>query len=310
MATRNRTREFKTFRDGFDRTKGYKPLPGAEQAQGQAQRGYDPNGPPRPTQIAGAGAAGSLPPFWVDTFDKVNKTVSDIETTIDKLAEAHKNRLMVRFDDDSDKARDQEIDMLTGTVTKKFREAERLLKQVGTSDGKPQEGGEDERVRLNMQKALAMRLQDLSFSFRAKQKKYLEDVQKQKKGKSFIFDEDEEAPASSKKSGIALSNAEAMMLEEETVNLAERDVEIQRIAKNIEELAVIFKELATLVIDQGTIFDRIDMNLENATVAARHGVEQLVKAREHQKQAVPERCVLILVLIVFVELVIIAFKHS
>ena len=58
------------------------------------------------------------------------------------------------------------------------------------------------------------------------------------------------------------------------------------------------------------LIDRIDMNLENATVAARHGVDQLVKAREHQKQAVPERCVLILVLIVFVELVIIAFKHS
>ena len=38
----------------------------------------------------------------------------------------------------------------------------------------------------------------------------------------------------------------------------ERDTEIMRIAQSIEELAVIFKQLAVLVIDQGTILDRID----------------------------------------------------
>jgi syntaxin 16 len=42
----------------------------------------------------------------------------------------------------------------------------------------------------------------------------------------------------------------------------ERDAEITRIAQSIEELAQIFKELAVLVIDQGTILDRIDFNME------------------------------------------------
>jgi syntaxin 16 len=32
------------------------------------------------------------------------------------------------------------------------------------------------------------------------------------------------------------------------------------------ELAVIFKELSTLVIEQGTILDRIDFNIEQAHV--------------------------------------------
>lgn len=46
------------------------------------------------------------------------------------------------------------------------------------------------------------------------------------------------------------------------LSLACRDVEIQQIAKSIEELSQIFKELAVLVIDQGTILDRIDFNME------------------------------------------------
>ena len=42
----------------------------------------------------------------------------------------------------------------------------------------------------------------------------------------------------------------------------ERDAEITRIAQSIEELSQIFKELAVLVIDQGTVLDRIDYNME------------------------------------------------
>ena len=44
--------------------------------------------------------------------------------------------------------------------------------------------------------------------------------------------------------------------------LIHRDQEIQHIARSIEELSQIFKELAVLVIDQGTVLDRIDFNME------------------------------------------------
>jgi hypothetical protein len=48
----------------------------------------------------------------------------------------------------------------------------------------------------------------------------------------------------------------------EIQEVKERDAEIKKTAQSIEELSGIFKELALLVIDRGTIADRIDYNLE------------------------------------------------
>lgn len=90
----------------------------------------------------------------------------------------------------------------------------------------------------------------------------------------------------------------------------QRDDEIVRIAKSVEELAAIFKELAVLVIDQGTILDRIDFNLEKAGEHAKEGVANLVKAEEHQKNALPFRCIVVLVILIAIMLGILIWKHS
>lgn len=44
--------------------------------------------------------------------------------------------------------------------------------------------------------------------------------------------------------------------------IAQREREINDIAKGIIELSDIFRELQTMVIDQGTMLDRIDYNIE------------------------------------------------
>lgn len=289
MATRNLTRQFRTLRDGFDRQRGTIVVEGAMDENGQPRKAadapYDPNGPPR-SAAAAASATAAAKPFYVDTVKQVESTVSDIESTINKLAEAHKNRLMVRFDDDLDTARDKEIDSLTSQITKRFREAEGLLKVIGSpTGGDAEESADDKAVRLNIQRGLALKLQELSMTFRKSQKAYLTSLQKIKSGRSNIFDDDEEAaPARDARGAVKLSERELLVLEDTQINLKERDREIQKIAKNIEELASIFKELAVLVIDQGTVLDRIDYNMEQVVEKTKSGTEQLKKARQHQKQ--------------------------
>ncbi len=46
----------------------------------------------------------------------------------------------------------------------------------------------------------------------------------------------------------------------------ERDREVRNILKSINDLAQIMKDLSVLVIDQGTIVDRIDYNMEQVCV--------------------------------------------
>lgn len=90
----------------------------------------------------------------------------------------------------------------------------------------------------------------------------------------------------------------------------QRDEEITRIAKSIEELAQIFKELAVLVIDQGTILDRIDYNMEQVIEHTKEGIVQLEKAENYQKSALPMRCIILLVVLIGIMLGVLVLKVS
>ena len=87
-----------------------------------------------------------------------------------------------------------------------------------------------------------------------------------------------------------------------------RDREIREILQSIVELQELFKEFSTLVIEQGTLLDRIDYNLENvqATIdVANVNIEDAIRYTKYSRWTI---CVLLLVVLLVGVIAILAIR--
>jgi syntaxin 16 len=252
----------------------------------------------------------TLPPDWVSNVDSVNATIVDIQSLMSELASMHASRIGTVFGRDLD-AMEKQIERKTTEVTNLFRKAERYLQKVGACTRRA--GGEEATVGANVQRSLAMQLQELSSDFRQKQRKYLGDVKAQKSGglveSETRFGINLEDDGTLQHDFSFGSTQQLSVVDDLQAEIQSRDKEISQIAKSIEELGAIFKELAVLVIDQGTILDRIDYNMEAVVEHTKEGIQQLEKAEKSQKSARPMKCIICLLCTIAVLLLILVMKH-
>jgi syntaxin 16 len=252
----------------------------------------------------------ALPPVWVDSLDEVNEKIDTIKVKLADLDKAHTKRFMnvVDFSDTGSKD-DRHIEMLTDSITDLFREGERALKRVATA--KAPDGAEvadaERKIRVNIQRSMAIQLQTLSMDFRKKQKAFMARVKAQKQGGDSTFDflaQNDTEP------DMGFNDDQLAAVDLAEVVVEDRDQEIVQIARSIEELSTIFKELAVLVIDQGTILDRIDYNMEQVVERTKQGMKELVQAEKHQKSSRPLKCIALLIVLICIMIAILVEKHS
>ena len=60
-------------------------------------------------------------------------------------------------------------------------------------------------------------------------------------------------------------------------DIISRKTEINKIVKQMNDLSELFREISTLVIEQGTLLDRIDFNVSDATRHVSAGNRELQK---------------------------------
>jgi syntaxin 16 len=94
------------------------------------------------------------------------------------------------------------------------------------------------------------------------------------------------------------------------VLIAQREREIEDIAQGIIELANIFQELQTMVIDQGSMLDRIDYNVERMTVDVKEADKELKVASGYQKKSIKRKAMLLLAILIAGVFILLSLKLS
>lgn len=227
----------------------------------------------------GFGATGiGMPPVWAAVSDEVTNTMNRIQERLVELSQCHSKALLPNFDEFS--GEEQQAEVLTQEITRLFKRCEkslRILQDIASPDAN------DKKIRMNMSRNYAAQLQKLSVDFRKRQKDYLtklKALQDRGPGGDVFGDLDgggneDYDPGFNE---IQLQRTNTMVDTSQ-----ERDQEVVKIVESINELAQIMKDLSVLVIDQGTIVDRIDYNIQTTAAAIDEGVKQIEKANETQK---------------------------
>ncbi|CAE8581319.1 unnamed protein product, partial [Polarella glacialis] len=249
----------------------------------------------------------SLPPQWVESAEEAREDLKAIREKLVQLAKAQQKRLLRVFSDDT--SPDKEVEAMSSQISTLVRKCESQIHQVKTR-GAALAFDKDVEFRQNVQRNLATQLQQLSQQFRQTQKDYLNDIRKRQKGAAW---DDGSVPSAPRRGGdaaadLGFSDLQVQELEGMETNAVQRSSEINQIASSISDLHTIFKELAVLVIDQGSILDRIDYNIEQVVVQSSEANKQLQKAEESQKSNRAMRCIFFLVLANMVLIIILIIK--
>lgn len=266
-----------------------------------------------------------LPPRWVDIQDEVSDILKDVTVKSAQLEKLHQKHVLPGFDDeDIKKQEEREIEMLTQEITRGFQNCQKAIKRVemmvreakvtGLSKG-------DETMARNIQMGLAARVQEVSSIFRKKQNNYLNKL-RALGGFDSPFQRsstpvqnpyadpammESEADKSFSQSTLQQTAQKRIYKGNDTV-IAQREQEINDIANGIIELADIFKELQSMVIDQGTMLDRIDYNVERTTADVKGAEKELIVATGYQRRSTKRKILLLLLLLVIGMFIIVLIK--
>jgi len=219
------------------------------------------------------------------------------------LTKLHGRSLLVTFDDSNED--ETSIEVMTQEVTRLFKRAEQRLRKL--TDGANM-SSEEEKVRKNILVAWATELQKLSMDFRKQQKGYLQRVQAQQKPGAGGISLDFDSKAEEEDFDMGFSDHQMTQVTTSDALVRERDHEVTNIVQAINDLAQVMKDLSVLVIDQGSIVDRIDYNCEQVKTKVTEGLTQVVKAEKTQKKGRMILCIMFLLAAVGFMLIVVIVK--
>ena len=223
---------------------------------------------------------------WSDISHDIQYDVEKIEEKVQELFLMHERHLTrPTLDDTFDE--EQGIEVCTQEITHLFHKCNDSIKTLGKYKLRC---NEQEKIMLNNAiSSYAANLQHLSIDFRKQQSNYLKKLKAREERSHQYFKSDtaimvEEDDITDDFFEKGFSGNQVAIVQQNTVNIEQREEEIRSVVQSITELSEIFKDLSQIVVEQGTVLDRIDYNIENTVVKTEAGLQQLQKAETYQKK--------------------------
>ncbi|KAI4495027.1 PREDICTED: syntaxin-16 [Polistes canadensis] len=247
----------------------------------------------------------STPPVWTDALEETQYILSRLRIKIDSLIELHAKQLTRPTLDDTSQE-ERQMEKLSREIGRTFANGYRQVQTIKTA-ARQETKSAQRHLAVNAVMALSSALQELGIRYRSAQNHYLTQIKSREERSNQFFSEDMASASwlmESNDSKIDYweedeQRQESVLLHledpEERLKVAvEREQQIGNIVQSIADLKYIFKDLANMVQDQGTVLDRIDYNIEQTQVQVSEGYKQLKKADSYQKANRKLYCIVIL----------------
>lgn len=311
---RDRTQRFQRYRDAAFGRAGPHRGPGA--ADPERSGLLDPEA--GRSDDAGAGGAGPAGPGaeWERWARAVAVDLGLLEGKVAELEAIHARAALTRFDA-ADGAGDERLaEVVAQEATGLVARCKRGLD--GMSRGPPGEPPAGRRVRENARRKLALALQGHVGRQRAAQKRYLQKLRdRQGRGGSAVFqflERELGAGGGAGGGGDALdagfNAAQLQRLQQSEGRVDEREKEVMGVMQSINDLMEVMHDLSVLVIDQGTMLDRIDYHVEQVAGHVESGVLEIERAERTQKQSRNWLVIGVLLALVLVMAVIVMVRYA
>jgi len=268
-----------------------------------------------------------LPPRWLDIQDEVTEKLVEINKTMKTLEQLHQKHVLPGFDDESVKKREErEIESQTQNITRAFQSCQMSIRRIDRMVKESQQHGGiskgEETMATNLKISLATRVGDVSALFRKRQTSYLKKMRalggietpldrastRAQNPYTDLSLMETESDRTSAQSAILQTKQKQRQVGLQDSTISQREREIEQIAQGVIDLANIFQELQTMVIDQGTMLDRIDYNVERMATDVKEADKELTVATGYQKKTTKRKAILLLILLVVGMVILVSLK--
>ncbi|KAL0486814.1 SNARE syntaxin 16 [Acrasis kona] len=264
---------------------------------------------------------GSQEPEWMLALKEAQEDMKIIRLGIQDLSVLHEQHAHFKVKTDSRKEK-QKIDITTQQLQKLFKMTKNRIDSI---QYKPRSLRNQKQITQqdlmikNTKQSLMTELTELARDFRTEQQAYLKGMERLKSKKKELtkFDDDADLEDADEKTlqqlqmdGYDFTDDQVQQLVHNQQDIIRRDKELRDVLHSITELQELFGEFSSLVIEQGTMLDRIDHNVELAHSAIKKGNENLTSAESYQKWGGKTLCIIALVLFLLIVILALIAKFA